>query len=101
MFHNSFYWHLHLSFPQLLATVILSQLRFHHGDFVKCGSMVSTAYDCLVEFINDETPIVLKSVCEAMRVCLPLLLSSSQPTRGTQVYASYYVLYAKCFFFSG
>lgn len=67
---------------QLLATVIQSHLRFHRGNFMECDAIVSAAYDYLVEFVSDGTPIVLKSVCEAMRVCLPVVLLSTQPTRG-------------------
>lgn len=70
---------------QLLATIILSQLRFHHGNFNDCHSVVSGAYECLLDFISDHTPIVLKSVCEALRICLPVLLVSTQPTKGTYV----------------
>lgn len=44
--------------------------------------MVSGAYECLLDFISDHTPIVLKSVCEALRICLPVLLVSTQPTKG-------------------
>lgn len=67
---------------QLLATVILSHLRFHHGNFAECDRVVSSAYDYLVEFIHDSAPIVLKSVCEAMKLCLPMLLMSTQPIKG-------------------
>lgn len=72
-------------FPQLLATIIMSQLRFYHGNFSNCHSVTSVAYEYLVEFINDRTPIVLKSVCEALRLCLPALSLSTQPTRGNNL----------------
>lgn len=44
--------------------------------------IVSIAYNYLFELIHDSTPVVLKSICEAMRLCLPMLLLSSQPARG-------------------
>lgn len=48
--------------------------------------MVAASYKHLLDFIDDHTPVVLKSVCEALRLCLPMLLLSTQPTRGEYVY---------------
>ncbi len=62
--------------------IIHSQLRVHHGNFTNCHSVTTIAYEYLLDFIGDHTPTVLKSVCEALRLCLPLVLVSSQPTRG-------------------
>jgi hypothetical protein len=43
--------------------------------------VVSLAYVQLLDFISDHTPTVLKSVCEALRLCLPALLLSTQPSK--------------------
>ena len=45
-------------------------------------SLVSDAATYLHTLLNDESSVVLKAVCESLRVCLPSLATSSQPQLG-------------------
>ncbi len=70
---------------QLLATVISAQLRRYHGDMSQCPPLVKTCCELLVTMLDDDTSVVLKAVCEALQLCLPFLVSSTQPEIGTPV----------------
>lgn len=48
----------------------------------KGPSVIATSYKHLFDLIEDETPIVLKSVCEALRLCLPTMLYSTMYYQG-------------------
>lgn len=39
--------------------------------------LLSASYKHLFRLIDDQTPIVLKSVCEALRLCLPAMVYST------------------------
>ena len=67
---------------QLLAVNIRSNLRILGGRVEPGPSVISISYEHLFDLIEDETPIVMKSVCEALRLCLPTMLYSTMYNLG-------------------
>ena len=67
---------------QLLAVLIKSLLRVHHGDCGSAGPLLVEACSFLEAMLGDSTPVVLKAACEALQLCLPSLATSSQPLIG-------------------
>ena len=63
--------------------MLSSQLRSNHYDFGRCPPMLKACCDLMVGMLDDDTPVVLKAVCEALQLCLPFLVSSTQPQIGT------------------
>ena len=44
--------------------------------------MLSSACDYLFSMLDDDTPVVIKAVCEALQICLPTLVGTSEHSRG-------------------
>ena len=64
-----------------MAVLLRALLREYRGE---CASLVAEAALALQELLNDGTPVVLKAVCESLRICLPGLATSSRPQLGEQ-----------------
>ena len=62
----------------LLAKLTAAELRTTSGKLSECR-WVSEACQLLGSILDSKVPVVLKAVCEALRVCLPSLLTCSQP----------------------
>ena len=65
---------------QLLAVLIRAVLRESSEE--ASASLISEAVIALRRLLADSSPVVLKAVCESLRICLPSLASSSQPHLG-------------------
>ena len=72
-----------VSLLQLLAVLLRAVLRESRSE--ASGAIVSEAAAALHALLNDSSPVVLKAVCESLRVCLPSLGTSSQPKLGQWV----------------
>ena len=69
-----------LSSSQLLAVLLRAVLREGNGEAT--SSVATSAAAALHELLCDGTPVVLKAVCESLRICLPALATSSNPQLG-------------------
>jgi len=65
--------------------VIYSQLRANYMDYSRCPAIVTDAVEKLGTMLQDNTPVVLKAVCESLQLCLPALTKSSRPDIGSAV----------------
>ena len=54
----------------------------HGGDFSEAYDLLSSACDQLSSMLNDDTQVVQMAVCEALQICLPLLVGTSEHDRG-------------------
>ena len=67
----------------MLASIIRSNLRIAEGGGEKeLNKIVSVSFENLFNLISDETPVVLKSVCEALQLCLPSMVHSTMYNKG-------------------
>ncbi|CAI8011401.1 Huntingtin [Geodia barretti] len=62
---------------KLLAVLLRALLRESRGE--ASSPLVSEAAAALHSVLTDSSPVVLKAVCESLRICLPSLAASSQP----------------------
>ena len=69
-----------------MANIIQSNLRVLGGNGDKESGIVSSSFKLLFLLIDDETPIVLKSVCEALQLCLPSMVHSTMYDKGIHIY---------------
>ena len=65
--------------------MVSSKLRLYGGDFSECHEILSTACDQLYSMLDDDAPVVHKAVCEALQICLPVLVNTSEHSRGKYV----------------
>ena len=65
---------------QLLAVFLRALLRESRGK--AADPLVTEAVTALHSLLSDGSPVVLKAVCESLRICVPSLAVSSQPQLG-------------------
>lgn len=63
---------------KLLAELTAAEMCNASGQLTACQSVIE-ACQLLGAILDSEVPVVLKAVCEALRVCLPPLLACSHP----------------------
>ena len=66
---------------KLMASLVSSELRAARGEASQCRPLIDEACDLIQGTARDDTPVVLKALCEALQVCLPVMTSSSSPKR--------------------
>ena len=65
----------------VLAHLISSELLTFSGQIAACREpLILKSCSLLGTIMGNDSPVILKAACEALRICLPLLLSSSQPS---------------------
>ena len=65
----------------VLAHLVSTELLTFSGQIAACREpLILKSCNLLGAIMGSDSPVILKAACEALRVCLPLLLSSSQPS---------------------
>lgn len=69
----------------LLACVIVAEVKACNLCFDKCRPLVREACDKIDDILSSEVATILKAACESLQLCLPLLLSSTHPDIGVKL----------------
>lgn len=69
----------------LLACVIVAELKACNLTVDKCRPIAMEACEKMDKILSSEVATILKSACEAIRLCLPLLLTSTHPHIGVKL----------------
>ena len=70
----------------MLAHLVAAELFRCSGKVESCQPfLVEQSCKLLSSIMDSEVPVILKAVCEALRICLPPLLSSSHASLGTDL----------------
>ena len=73
---------------KLAASLVSAELRAARGEVPLCRPLVEEACELIGRMVRDDAPVVLKSLCEALQVCLPAMTSSSSPKRAISLLRS-------------
>ena len=65
--------------------MVSSNLRLYGGDFSESHALLSSACDHLYSMLDDDASVVQKAVCEALQICLPVLVNTSEHSRGKPI----------------
>ncbi|KAL5499651.1 hypothetical protein EMCRGX_G011104 [Ephydatia muelleri] len=66
---------------KLAASLVSAELRRARGEVSACRPLIEEACELIGGMTRDDTPVVLKALCEALQVCLPTMTSSSSPKK--------------------
>ena len=69
----------------LVSNFIAIELKSCDRQFNQCRPLVGVACQRLLRVFDSDVSIVLKAACESLRLCLPLLLSCTQPNEGIKL----------------